>query len=254
MKKPELSLSGKVTLITGAMGGIGSSIVEHFGAAGSAVFLSDLQEEKLREASDLLSQSNVQNYYKAIDITTPGSAIELIDSVIYRMGRIDILVNCAGINRPQNAEDVTEKNWDDILNVNLKAMFFLCQAAGKEMIKRRSGKIVNISSQAGIVALPLRAAYCSSKGGVNQLTRTLAYEWAKYNINVNAVAPTFVRTTFTEEMFNDEDFKNYVIDSIPLGRMAEPEDVAYATLFLASDFANMITGHILTVDGGWTIK
>ena len=122
------------------------------------------------------------------------------------------------------------------------------------MIKSGGGKIINISSQAGIAALPLRAAYCSSKGGVNQLTRQLAYDWAKYNINVNAVAPTFVRTPLTESMLDDEAFKNYVLGSIPLGRMAEPEDVAYAVLFLASDLANMITGHILTIDGGWTIK
>jgi 2-deoxy-D-gluconate 3-dehydrogenase len=133
-------------------------------------------------------------------------------------------------------------------------MFFLSQAVGKEMIKMGGGKIINISSQAGIVALPLRSAYCSSKGGVNQLTRTLAYEWAKYNINVNAIAPTFVLTPLTEGMLEDEDFKKYVMDSIPLGRLARPEDIAYAALFLASDFASMITGHILTVDGGWTIK
>jgi len=133
-------------------------------------------------------------------------------------------------------------------------MFFLCYAAGREMIKRKRGKIVNISSQAGMVALPLRAAYCSSKGGVNQLTRALAYEWAKYNINVNAVAPTFVRTPFTRNMFADKHFERFVMDSIPLGRMAQQEDVAYAALFLASDFASMITGHILSVDSGWTIK
>ena len=254
MKKLEFSLAGKVTLITGATGGIGGSIVEHFGAAGSAIFLTGRQEEKLRKISDSLSKNNVLNYYKATDIITPGSCTELIDSVIDKMGRIDILVNCAGINRPQNAEDVTEKNWDDIIDINLKSVFFLCQAAGKEMIKRRGGKIINISSQAGIIALPSRAAYGSSKGGLNQLTRTLAYEWAKYNINVNAIAPTFVQTPLTEEMLKDEDFKKYVIESIPLGRMAEPEDIAYAALFLASDLANMITGHILVVDGGWTIK
>ena len=228
--------------------------MKHLGAAGSAIFLSARQEEKLRRISDSLTKHNVQNDYKAIDIITPDSCTKLIDSVLDRMGTIDILVNCAGINRLENAVNVTEKNWDDIINTNLKTMFFLCQAAGKEMIKRRGGKIINISSQAGVIALPLRAAYCSSKGGVNQLTRTLAHEWAKYNINVNAIAPTFVRTSLTEGMFKDEDFKKYVIENIPLGRMAEPEDVAYAALFLASDFANMITGHILSVDGGWTIK
>ena len=254
MKKLELSLSGKVTLITGAAGGLGASITEHFAAAGSKVFLNGLQEEKLRRLSVSLSEQNVENDYKAIDITVPESCTELVDLAIDKMGGIDILVNCAGINRPQQAIDITEKDWDDILDTNLKSMFFMCQAAGKKMIKSGGGKIINISSQAGIVALPLRAAYCSSKGGVNQLTRQLAYDWAKYNINVNAVAPTFVQTPLSESMLEDEDFKNYVLDSIPLGRMAKPEDVAYAALFLASDFANMITGHILTVDGGWTIK
>jgi NAD(P)-dependent dehydrogenase (short-subunit alcohol dehydrogenase family) len=128
------------------------------------------------------------------------------------------------------------------------------QAAGKEMIKRGGGKIINISSQAGSVALPLRAAYCSSKGGVDQLTRTLALEWAKHKVLVNAVAPTFVETAFTAQMFQDEKFRKYVFESIPLGRMATPEEVACAALFLASNLANMITGHILAVDGGWTIQ
>lgn len=170
------------------------------------------------------------------------------------MGQIDIVVNSAGINRPQKSVDVTEKNWDDVLNINLRAMFFVSQAAGREMMKKGRGKIINISSQAGVIALPLRAAYCSSKGGVNQLTRTLAMEWAEYGITVNAVAPTFVLTPFTRDMFKDEAFKDYVLGSISLGRMATSDEIAYATLFLASDLADMITGHVLAVDGGWTIK
>jgi NAD(P)-dependent dehydrogenase (short-subunit alcohol dehydrogenase family) len=255
MKNLEFCLRGKVTLITGSTGGLGNSIADYFAAAGSAVFLSGRQEEKLKTIAKNLAENNVPVEYKAADIIGHDSCMELIDSVIKRMGKIDILVNCAGINRPENAVDVTEKNWNDIIDTNLNALFFLCQAAGKEMIKRgQGGKIVNISSQAGIVALPIRTAYCSSKAGVNQLTRNLAYEWAKYNINVNAVAPTFVETPFTEGMFKDKKFKDFVLESIPLGRMAKPEDVSYATLFLASDFANMVTGHILVVDGGWTIK
>lgn len=255
MKRPELSLVDKVALITGVTGGIGRAIAETFGASGALVFLSSQTETKLKALSRDLAAKGIRNGCKTLDITAPGAAQELIDAVIQEMGRIDILVNSAGINRPQNPEDVTEKNWDDVLDINLKAMFFMSQAAGKEMIKRgKGGKIINISSQAGLVALPLRSAYCSSKGGVNQLTRTLALEWAKHNIRVNAVAPTFVLTPLTRGMLADEAFEKYVLDSVPLGRMATVEEVAYAALFLASDLSSMTTGHILAVDGGWTIK
>lgn len=254
MKKPEFSLVGKVALITGASGGIGKAIASAFGVAGARVFLSGTSEEKLERVLAEMKAEGVEAVHKAVDITRSGAPQELVETVADTMGSIDILVNSAGINRPQNSVDVTEENWDAVLDINLKATFFTSQAAARFMIKQGGGKIINISSQAGIVALPLRAAYCSSKGGVNQLTRTLAVEWAKHNVLVNAVAPTFVVTPFTRGMFENKEFLSYVLDSIPLGRMAEPEEVAYAALFLASDLANMITGHILTVDGGWTIK
>jgi NAD(P)-dependent dehydrogenase (short-subunit alcohol dehydrogenase family) len=255
MKKPEISLKDKVALVTGAAGGLGGAIAWAFGAAGARVFLVDLLEEKLKDVSQAMKTDGIAAGYKALDINVPGAPQMLVDTVVREMGRIDIVVNSAGINRPQKAEEVTEKNWDDIMNINLRAMFFLSQAAGKHMIARGGGgKIINLSSQAGSVAIPLRAAYCSSKGGVNQLTRTLALEWAKHSILVNAVAPSFVETPFTAQMFKDEDFKKYVLASIPLGRMVKAEEVANAALFLASDLANMITGHILAVDGGWTIQ
>ena len=250
MKKPELSLEGRVALVTGAAGGIGEAVVRNFSAAGVKVFLNAVNEEKLIRLSRSIGQEGIESEYLALDLTLEGAPEKLIVLVIRFMGGIDILVNCASIKRPQKAEEVSQKNWDDIMNINLRAVFFLSQAAGREMIKQGGGKIINISSQAGIVALPLRAAYCSSKGGVNLLTQNLAPEWAKHNINVNAVAPTFVRTPFTKGMFEDEDFKKYVIDNIPMGRMATPEEVAYAALFLASNLSNMITGHILMENGG----
>ena len=254
MKTPELSLKDKVALVTGATGGIGGAIAEAFGLAGARVFLHGRNPVKLAALTQEFNEKGIETRHAALDISAAGNAQTLVDAVLRELGTIDILVNSAGINRPEPAETVSEKNWDDVMDINLKALFFVTQAAGKVMIKKGGGKIVHISSQAGLVALPLRAAYCSSKGGLNQLTRTLAMEWAPHRINVNAVAPTFVETPFTKEMFMDENFKRYVLDSIPLGRMATPEEVAYATLFLASNLADMITGHVLTVDGGWTIK
>lgn len=253
-QKPQFSLAGKTALITGASGGIGRSVSELMGAAGASLFLGGTRREKLQKLAQELRAQGISAQYKALDITRRGAPEKLVNAMMAKMGRIDILVNSAGINRPQKSEDVSEKNWDDVMALNLKALFLMCQAAGREMIKKRSGTIINISSQTGTVAIPLRAAYCSSKGGVNQLTRVLALEWAPFNITVNAVAPTFVETEFTTEMFKDRAFKKYVLDSIPLGRMARASEVAYATLFLACDFAKIITGSILAVDGGWTIK
>lgn len=253
MKKPEFSLNGRVALVTGATGGIGKAISLAFGACGARVFLNGTSEEKLQALAAEMKAEGIETAHMASNLSRSAAPRELVEAVIEAMGSVDVLVNSAGINRPQNSVDVTEENWDAVLDINLKATFFTSQAAAKVMIPRGGGKIINISSQAGIVGLPLRAAYCSSKGGVNQLTRTLAAEWAKHRILVNAVAPTFVLTSLTKGMFENKEFLAYVLDSIPLGRMAEPEEVAYAALFLASNLSDMITGHILTVDGGWTV-
>ncbi len=162
-------------------------------------------------------------------------------------------MNNAGINITQYAVDVTEEAWDKVMNINLKAVFFCSQAVGRLMILRKSGKIINMSSQAGAVAIPQRAAYCSSKGAVNQLTRLLALEWAPYGINVNAIAPTFIETKFTEPMFKNEEFYKYVTANIPMGRVGKPHDVTGAIIYLASPASDLVTGHILHIDGGWTI-
>jgi NAD(P)-dependent dehydrogenase (short-subunit alcohol dehydrogenase family) len=142
----------------------------------------------------------------------------MVEKTTKQFDRIDILVNNAGLNRPEWAEEVTEDNWDLVLNTNLKGLFFCAQAVGRVMIEQKKGKIINVSSDAGSVGLIKRAAYCASKGGVNQVTKVLAIEWAKHNINVNAIAPAFIETPLTAPMFKEPEFRDYVLDNTPLGR------------------------------------
>ncbi len=172
------------------------------------------------------------------------------------MGPIDVLVNNAGMGNPIPAEEITEEDWDWMMDLNLKGTFFCCQEAGKRMLSRKKGRIVNISSQASVVAIPPHeAVYCTSKGGLNMLTKVLAAEWSPpSNITVNAVGPTFVYTPpGTAERLDDPAFlEGGVLDKIPRGRVATIDDVASAVLYLASDHADMVTGTLLLVDGGWT--
>jgi 2-deoxy-D-gluconate 3-dehydrogenase len=187
-----------------------------------------------------------------MDVTKVPEIHLMVEESLRTFGHIDILVNNAGVNFPQWAVDVTEETWNQIIDTNLKGLFFCAQAVGKVMIQQKKGKIINISSQSGSVGLPQRAAYCSSKGGVNLLTKVLAIEWAKYNIHVNAIAPTYIETPMTKPMLEKDEFRNYVLGNIPLGRVGKPEDVTGAVIYLASEASNMVTGHVLLIDGGWT--
>jgi NAD(P)-dependent dehydrogenase (short-subunit alcohol dehydrogenase family) len=169
-------------------------------------------------------------------------------------GRLDILVNNAGIG-PENAiEDVTEEDFNYTVEVNLKGTFFVSQSAGKLMKKQKYGRIVNLSSQAGFIALPTESVYCMTKAGIAHLTKCFAVEWGKFNINVNAVAPTFIKTPGTEECLSDEEFRKDVLSKIVLGRVGIPKDVSSAVLFLSSQASSLITGTTLMIDGGWTAR
>ena len=254
MKKPEFNLEGKCALVCGASGGLGKVTASLLAQAGATLYLCGTSEEKLRKVEEEIREAGTPCQHLALDLTGEGEPARLVEAAVKSMGRLDILVNAMGINRPQKAEDVSSENWDAVMDINLGALFFICQAAGRQMIRQEYGRIVNISSQTGTVAIPMRSAYCASKAGVDQLTKVLALEWAPHNITVNAVAPTFVQTPFVTDMFKDESFKRFVLDSIPIGRMATEEEVAYAVLYLLCDFAAIITGHVLLVDGGWTIK
>jgi NAD(P)-dependent dehydrogenase (short-subunit alcohol dehydrogenase family) len=175
-----------------------------------------------------------------------------VSEAIKAFGRVDVLVNNAGVNIPKDALDVTEADWDGVVDVNLKGLFFMSQRVAREMVKTGGGKIVNVASQNGVIGYYKRAAYCSSKAGVVNLTRVLALEWAQHKINVNAVGPTFVLTPLTQSTFDDPDIRADLLQRIPLGRVGQPEDVVGAVVFLASPAASLITGHTLLVDGGWT--
>ena len=249
-----MSLSGKIALVTGAGSGIGKISAIQLAKNGAELVVLGRNEKKLAETSSEISKSVGKCKWYSVDLTNTKEISDSVHIIRKECGEIDILVNSAGVNIPQKAEDVTIEAWNTIMDTNVKGLFFCCQAVGRQsMIPRKQGVIVNISSQAGKVALPLRAAYCSSKGAVDQLTRVLAFEWAKYGIRVNAVAPTFVETPFTKEMLIDQEFKNFVMNKIPLKRLATPLEVANAVCFLATNQSSMITGAIIPVDGGWTI-
>ncbi|MCY8234972.1 SDR family NAD(P)-dependent oxidoreductase [Priestia endophytica] len=246
-------LEGKKVLIVGGSKGIGKDIALAFVQLGADVIITGRNEEDLTKTTTKLVEFNSSCSYLIADIQNVRQIYAMIDQAYARLGRIDILINNAGVNIPRPALEVTEEDWDQVLDTNLKGTFFCSQRAGKYMIEQGlPGKIINIVSQMAFVGYVKRAAYCSSKGGAVQLTKALAIEWADKQIKVNAVAPTFIETDFTKQMFDNKDFYKDVLSRIPLGELAKPSDVTGAVLFLASDMANFITGETIRVDGGWT--
>jgi 2-deoxy-D-gluconate 3-dehydrogenase len=248
----EFDLSGKVAIVTGAGRGMGFHIALALAKYGADIVVCSRTVPELKRVGAEIEKIGRRALVHEMDVTNISEIHTMVERAVNAFGHIDILVNNAGVNITQWAVDVTEETWDRVLDTNLKALFFCAQAVGRVMIRQKKGKIINISSQTGTVAIPQRAAYCSSKGGVNQLTKLLAIEWAQYNINVNAIAPTFIETPFTKPMFEKEGFREYVLGNIPLGRVGKPEDVTGAVIYLASEASNLVTGHILLVDGGWT--
>ena len=248
----EFDLTGKVAIVTGAGRGIGYHIASALARYGSDVVVCSRTQSELEKVSEEIQKFGRKCLIQPMDVLKIPEIHRMVEESVEVFGHIDILVNNAGINIPQWAEEVTEEAWDRIIDINLKGLFFCAQAVGKVMIQQKRGKIINISSQTGTVAIPQRAAYCASKGGVNQLTKALAIEWAKHNVLVNAVAPTFIETPFSKPMFEKPGFREFVLGNIPLGRIGLPEDVVGAIIYLASEASNLVTGHVLLVDGGWT--
>ena len=245
-------LEGKLVVVTGASKGIGRGLAQIIAAEGAVVALAARDTQALAEVKETIESNGGMAYTFALDLRRVESIRACFERIEAQLGSIDVLVNNAGMGNPIAAEDITEEDWDWMMDLNLKGTFFCCQEAGKRMLKQGKGRIVNISSQASVVAIPHEAVYCASKGGLNMLTKTLAVEWSGRGVTVNAVGPTFVYTPGTAERLDDPAFLNSVLSKIPRGRVATIEDVASAVLYLASDHADMVTGSLLIVDGGWT--
>ncbi len=251
-KRFSSTLEGKLVVVTGASKGIGKGLAEFIAAEGATVAIAARDLEALQQvAQGIIERGGACRPYE-LDLRSVASIRSCFAQIENDMGPIDVLVNNAGMGNPIPAVDITEEDWDWMMDLNLKGTFFCCQEAGKRMVERKRGRIVNISSQASVVAIPNESIYCASKGGVNMLTKVLAAEWSKDNVTVNAVGPTFVYTPGTAERLSNKEFLASVLQKIPRGRVATIDDVASAVMYLASDHADMVTGTLLLVDGGWT--
>jgi NAD(P)-dependent dehydrogenase (short-subunit alcohol dehydrogenase family) len=247
-------LTGQVALVTGAARGLGSAISLALAQAGADVVLGLRDRTSGAALAEQIRALGRRALPVQMDITQRAQITAAVAEAVAHFGRIDILVNNAGIGPPAPAIDVTEADFDQTLNVNLKGTFFVSQEVGRHMIENRSGKIVMLSSQAGFIGLPTESVYCMTKAAIAHLTKCLAVEWGPHQVNVNAVAPTFIRTPGTVKWLENDAFRSDLLSKIPLGRVGEPADVCGAVVFLASPAAALINGATLLIDGGFTAR
>lgn len=246
----DFNITDKVAVVTGAASGIGKAMAELFSEKGAYVVLLDIKED----VKDVAAKINPSRTLALqVDITKKENIEKVVAEIKKVYPKIDILANSAGVALLEKAEDLPEEYWDKTMELNLKGSFLMAQIIGREMIATGGGKIVNMASQASVIALDKHVAYCASKAAIVSMTQVLAMEWAPYNINVNAISPTVILTELGKKAWAgqvDEDMKKL----IPAGRFGYPEEVAACALFLVSDAASLITGENLIIDGGYTIK
>ncbi len=250
----KFALKSKISVVTGGAGGIGEEICKALLDAGSKVVLADIDEKKSKKIIKKLSKNNKNIFYYNLNALSEESILNLKKNIIKKFKKIDVLVNAIGICKNKDAVKVSNNEWDEVLNINVNSMFYLCREFGKIFIKQKYGSIVNVGSNSGIIVdkPQPQASYNASKAAVHQLTKSLACEWAKYNIRVNAIAPGYVATKMTLLGRNKPEWFKYWIEMTPMKRLAMPSEIASSVLFLASDSSSYCTGSILSVDGGYT--
>ena len=253
MSLVNFSLSDKVAIVTGGGRGIGRAIALGFAEAGAHVVVTARTTSEVEKVAGEVAALGRRSLPLTVDVSQRGQVEGMVAQTLAEFGKIDILANNAGISPAYTrAESLSEEDWDRIIAVNLKGTFLCCQAVGRVMIGQQRGKIINMLSAGAHVALPRLVAYCATKGGGEMITKVLAVEWAKHNIQVNAIAPAYVATDFTSGLrANQKIYENLMVRS-PVGRMAEPEEIVSTAIFLAADSSNYVSGTTVMVDAAWT--
>jgi 2-deoxy-D-gluconate 3-dehydrogenase len=251
MKNDLFDLEGKTAIVTGASRGLGKAMAIGLAKAGADVVVTDVLDTKTTVKE--INEQHRDSLGLEVDVSNKSDVEAMVREVKEKFGKIDILVNNAGILRTGDAEVLNKGDWDKVIEVNLTGQFLCAQAVGRLMMKQKSGgKIINISSIAGLAGYASSVPYSASKAGVISLTQTLAAEWGKYNLNVNAICPGVFATDMTDDYLKDEQFKNMIKTKVPLARYAEPEELVGTVIYLASKASDYVTGHSIVIDGGWT--
>ncbi len=257
-ERPELrgtqlfDLTGRVAIMTGAGRGLGRTMALALAAAGADLVLASRTASELDSLVDEIEALGRRAVAVPTDVTSPEACEAMVAAAVDGLGRLDVLVNNAGTNVRKPALELTPDEFDSVLQVNLKGYYNGARAAGAHFVAQGSGKLINVSSILGSVALPNQAAYASSKGAIDQLTKVLAIEWAEANVQVNGLAPTYFETDLTRPLYEDPERKAFIEDRTPMGRWGQPHELAGAVIFLAGDASNFVTGQTILVDGGWT--
>ncbi|KKM10418.1 hypothetical protein SY88_13845 [Clostridiales bacterium PH28_bin88] len=249
-----MGLHGRVALVTGSTKGIGYGLAHGMARAGADIVIVSRNQQDCERVAEEIRATGRRAAGLAADVTENEQVTCMVDLALQEYGRIDILVNNAGTAITARAEDITEVDFDHVTGVNLRAVFFVAQAVGKQMIRQGGGVIINVASILGLVGEKQVLPYCASKGGVIQITKALALEWAKYNIRVNALCPGYVLTPINEDELKKDRIYKHIVNKIPMRRLGQIEDLVGAAVFMASDASRYMTGQSLVIDGGWTAQ